>query len=139
VLDGGVAATFQHVHEADQVAVDIGMRVLQRIAHAGLGCQVDHPVETLLQRTALHGRPVGNVDLHEAEVLVRLQARQPVALELHVVVVVQVVESDNGVAAGQQAQGRGAADETGCTGDKAPAPSFLGGGTNAAIQRVPLT
>jgi hypothetical protein len=27
---------------------------------------------------------------------VRLQARQPVALELHVVVVVQVVESDNG-------------------------------------------
>jgi hypothetical protein len=49
---------------------------------------------------------------------VRLQSRQAVALELHVVVVVQVVQADNLVATVEQAQGRGHADETGSAGDE---------------------
>jgi hypothetical protein len=47
VLHAVVAAAFEDVGEADQVAVDVGVRVLQRVAHAGLGGEVDHAVELL--------------------------------------------------------------------------------------------
>ncbi|MNR42031.1 hypothetical protein D3C85_1605020 [compost metagenome] len=36
------AAAFENVEKATQVAVDIGARVFQRVAHPGLGSQVDH-------------------------------------------------------------------------------------------------
>ena len=36
VLDAVVPAAFEHVREADDVAVDVGVRILQRVAHAGL-------------------------------------------------------------------------------------------------------
>ena len=45
VLHTVVAAAFEHVHEADDVAVDVGVRVLQRIAHAGLRRQMDDDID----------------------------------------------------------------------------------------------
>jgi hypothetical protein len=59
VLHLAVPAAFQDVHEADEVAVDIGMRVLQRVAHAGLGRQVDDPVEPSFGKQSGHAGPVG--------------------------------------------------------------------------------
>jgi hypothetical protein len=47
VLDAVVATALEHIHEADQVAVGVGERVLQRVAHACLGGEVDHRVGTL--------------------------------------------------------------------------------------------
>ena len=75
VLHLGMPAALQHVHEADDVAVDVGMRVLQRIAHAGLRRQVDHTVETLAGKEIGHAGTVGNVELDEAEALVWRQPR----------------------------------------------------------------
>ena len=44
MLDTAVPAAFQDVEEADEIGVDIGVRILQRVAHAGLGRQVhDRP------------------------------------------------------------------------------------------------
>ena len=42
VLDAAMPAQLDQVDEADQVAVDIGVRMGQRIAHAGLRGEVDH-------------------------------------------------------------------------------------------------
>jgi hypothetical protein len=39
-----VAAALQDVGEADEVGVDVGHRVLDGVAHPGLGRQVDHPL-----------------------------------------------------------------------------------------------
>jgi len=44
VFDAAMAASFEDVEEADDVAVDVGARVLQRVAHAGLRGEVDHAV-----------------------------------------------------------------------------------------------
>jgi hypothetical protein len=63
-----VAAAFEDVHEADEVAVHIGVRILQRIAHAGLGGQVDDAVELLGGEERFHAGAVGDVQFHEAEV-----------------------------------------------------------------------
>ena len=42
VLNAVVAATFQDVSEADDVAVYVGERVLNGVTHSGLGSEVDH-------------------------------------------------------------------------------------------------
>ncbi len=113
-----VAAAFEDVGEADDVALDVGMRILQRVADAGLGGQVDHLVEFLGGEQGLHAWAVGDIELDEAEVGMAGQAGQAALLERHFVVVVKVVEADNLIAAGQQAQGGGHADKTGGAGDE---------------------
>ena len=118
MLHAAVAAAFEHVHEADDVAVDVGVRVLQRIAHAGLRGEVDHAVEATGLEELRHARTVGHVELDEAEALVRRQPRQPGLLEADVVVVVEVVEADDLIAARQQAQRGGHADEAGGAGEQ---------------------
>lgn len=44
VFNPVVSARFQHIHEPQQVGVDVGMRVRQRMSHAWLSCEVDNPM-----------------------------------------------------------------------------------------------
>jgi hypothetical protein len=52
MLNRVMAAAFEDVHEADQIAVDVGVGVEQRVAHAGLGGQMDHSLETFAANNA---------------------------------------------------------------------------------------
>jgi hypothetical protein len=116
VLHLAVAAAFEDVHEADQVAVDVGMRVLQRIAHAGLGGQVDHAVEAF--------SAANSASMPARSATSSFTKRKPAggcsrasrsSFSADVVVVVEVVEADHLVAARQQAQAVVHADEPGTT------------------------
>ena len=96
---------------ADQVGLDIGAGVDQAVAHAGLGGEVDDAVGVAAgfgQR-----RRIGDVAAHEAEIVVFLQPRQPRFLQRHVVIVVEIVDADDGVAALEQTDRGMHADETG--------------------------
>mmetsp|Transcript_59449 Transcript_59449/g.140639 ORF Transcript_59449/g.140639 Transcript_59449/m.140639 type:complete len:306 (+) Transcript_59449:1652-2569(+) len=118
VLHAAVAAAFQDVGEADDVAVDVGVGVLDRVAHPGLRRQVHHPVEALFGKQLGHALAVGHVHLHEAEARLAVQARQAVLLELGAVVVVEVVQAHHFVAARQQDLADMHADEAGGAGDE---------------------
>lgn len=48
MLYGVVAAGLEHVEEADEVALKVGARVLDGVAHTRLGGEVHHDVETVL-------------------------------------------------------------------------------------------
>ncbi len=98
-------AAFEDVREAHQVAVHVGVGVDQRVAHAGLGGHVGDLVETLRVKQCLHPVAVGQIKSHEAEIVTAFQLRQPVALELRVVVVIDVVQPNDLVAARQQVFG----------------------------------
>ena len=100
--DAVVPASLQNVRGADHVAVDVGVWVLDRIPHAGLRAEVDHPLELLLRKELRHPGAVGEIELHEAERWLLLEQREASLLEPDVVVVVQVVEADDGVAAREQ-------------------------------------
>ena len=53
-----VAAEFQNVQVADQVGLNIGLRMVDRVTHAGLGGQVDDAVD---RSTADRGAQSGQV------------------------------------------------------------------------------
>ena len=118
MLNRVLAAAFEDVHEADQIAVDVGVGVEQRVAHTGLGRQVNHALETFSGEQRGHRRPVGDVHLDEAKIALPRQAGQAGVLEANVVIVVEVVDADHRVTTAQEGQRRVHADETGGAGEE---------------------
>ncbi len=112
-----VPARFEDVEEAGDVGADVLVRVRQRVAHARLRREVDDTVEALVGKQPTHRVAVGNVNLVEREVGV-IQLLQSRELEVDVVILVQVVETDDGVAAREQALRDVHADEAGGAGDE---------------------
>ena len=100
MLYGVVAAGLEHVEEADEVALEVGARVLDGVAHARLGGEVHHDVEAVLREQALDEGGVAEVAAHEGEAAVGIglgQHAQARVLDAGVVVAVEVVEADDGV------------------------------------------
>ena len=102
VLDAVVPAALEHVERAGDVAVDVRLRVLERITHAGLRGQVDDARKFLAREQRLHAALVGEIHLHETELRLPLEDGEARALQVRVVVVVEVVEPDHFVATRQQ-------------------------------------
>jgi hypothetical protein len=120
VRDPHVPAALQDVQEGDDVRVDVGVGVGQRVAHPRLRGQVDHAVEPSPAEQLGDGGALGEVQLAEAEARVPPQLRQPRLLEGDVVVVVEAVDPDEVVAARQQAPADMKADEAGRAGHQDP-------------------
>lgn len=100
VLDRVVAAGLEHVEEADEVALEVGARVLDGVADARLGGEVHHDVEAVLGEQALDEGGVAQVAAHEGEAALCIglgQHAQAGFLDTGVVVAVEVVEADDGV------------------------------------------
>lgn len=97
-----VVGVFQHVHETDEVAADVRLRVRKRIADAGLGGQMHDGVEPL--RLEQRGQRLGTGQIQPAEAKTSMvgQNRQPVVLQPDVVVLIQVVEPDDLIAPVEQ-------------------------------------
>lgn len=95
-----VAAGLEHVEEADEVALQVGARVLDGVAHARLGGEVHHDIEAVLGEQSLDEGGVAQVAAHEGEAAVGIslgQHSQTRVLDTGVVVAVEVVEADNNV------------------------------------------
>ena len=116
-------AGLEDVGEADDVRLHVGERVLQGVAHPGLGGEVDHPVEAVVGEGALHRGPVGEVGAAELVEAPRrggrpLELGEPRFLEPGVVIVVDGVDPHHRVAAGDERAGDVEADEAGVAGDE---------------------
>jgi aspartate 1-decarboxylase len=59
VLDAVVATSFDNVQKAGHVAVDVYVRVFDRIAHSSLRGQMNHPVELLGGEQSLDAASIG--------------------------------------------------------------------------------
>jgi len=105
---GMAAATLQQVDETHQIAVDIGIGILQRIAHAGLGGQIDDDVELFGIEKPGHSFAV--LEVHPAEPQLRKrrapafvaggpagdsQIGQTGEFEPHVIIIVERIDSDD--------------------------------------------
>jgi len=95
MLDLMVAATFEHIQKTDYIGFNIGMGILQRVTHTGLGGEIDHAIEFFCGKQGFHGRPVGHVHANEAKAGLTGQLRQTRFLEFDIVVVVEIVDADH--------------------------------------------
>ena len=62
-----MTAGLEHVEEADEIALQIGARVLDGVADARLGGEVHHDVEAVLGEQALDEGGIAQVAAHEGE------------------------------------------------------------------------
>ena len=113
-----VTAAFQDVDEALEIGIDIGMGMLQRVAHAGLRREMDHHGEATLSEQRLCRRTVGEVELHKAEVGLALEDIQARFLQLRIVIVVDDIEANDLPAGRQQPLRDVESDKPGGSGDQ---------------------
>ncbi|MDT4870262.1 hypothetical protein FQZ97_1053340 [compost metagenome] len=104
--------------ETREIAVEVGVGVRDRVAHAGLRGEVHHGIEAVAGEQLRHRFAIGYVDLFENEARVLHQRRQSGLFERHFVVVVEVVDPDHLMTLQAQAPGRVKADESGGAGDE---------------------
>src|SRR3954470_23975376 len=118
MLDTAVPARFEDVDEADEIALHVRVRILDRVAHAGLRGEIDDAfraeiAECMLQRSAILQRCA-----HQTEYALRRQPGKARLLERRIVVRVDVVIAEHFIAARQQPFAESCADEAGGTGDE---------------------
>ena len=90
-----MATPFKDVAKANQVGLDVGMGVGERIAHTRLCGEVDDATRFFSAEKGFYRLAIGNIPLDELEVAVGLQLLQAGTLELGVVIVIEVVDADD--------------------------------------------
>ena len=113
-----MAAGFQDVQKADQIALHVGAGIRQRIAHAGLSREMNHPVKGADGKQGIHCRFIGQITLDEGKGGVGAKPLEARMLEGHIVIVVEVVKAGDRVAALKQGGGHVVADKAGGAGDE---------------------
>lgn len=111
-------ASLQNIDEAFEIGVRIGVRILQRVSDTGLGSQMHDNRKPKLFERRLHSRSVGKIELQKPKcgiLLEKVKARQ---LERRIVVVVEIVETDDRLAGFQQTPCEMKADEPRATRDE---------------------
>ena len=83
-----MAASLEHVHKTFDVRIDIGVRILQRIAHAGLCREMDDDAKAVAREQRLRWLAVGEVELDEGEIGLTLQDVQTRFFQFWIVIVV---------------------------------------------------
>ncbi len=97
-----VAAALEHVHEADEVGIDIRRGVFDRIAHPGLRGQMHHRVELAGCEELAHRLALDDIELLKEEPGPRAQALEARLLEADVVVGIEIIDAHNLVATIEQ-------------------------------------
>src|SRR6266850_1112509 len=59
-------ASLQHIEEADEIGIGIGMRMIDRMAHTGLCCEMDHHREPVCCKKLIDRRAVREIGLQPA-------------------------------------------------------------------------
>lgn len=93
-----MAACLEDVKETHEVALEVGARVLDGVAHARLGREVHHDVESVLGEQALDEGGVAQVAAHEGEATLGVglgQHAKARVFDAGIVVTVEVVETDD--------------------------------------------
>ena len=101
MFDRIMAACLQQVIETDDVGFDIDIRVIYAIADTRLGSEIDHDVKVVLLEELINKLFITDAALHE-HMLDRgfgcngVDLFQPPLLKTHLIVVVHVVERNDG-------------------------------------------
>ena len=93
---------FQNIHKAHKIRIDVSLRIGQRVPDSRLRGQVDDAIKAMCFKQSIDPVAIFEGELLKAESGTTFQLSQSVELELWLIVVVEIVEADHGVATLQQ-------------------------------------
>src|SRR6266478_6480754 len=106
-----VPTTFQNIDKAFEIRIDVSMRMIDRMPHAGLSREVDHHRKAMFSEQRSHQRTIREIGLQETEPRIRAQDLQSCQLQRRIIVTVEIVQTDNVTAFGRQLVGDVKADK----------------------------
>ena len=116
MLNALMPATFKDVAKTNQVGLDVGGRILNRVPHPSLGRQMDHRGGLVLRESRFHRRPILQIGFDQRPGGIctsrrGLELGNPGPFQGGVVIGIEVVEPHHPLAASQQALAHGCTDE----------------------------
>src|SRR5689334_11550735 len=118
MFDAMVATTFENVQKAGDIAAHVYMWILRGIAHARLRGEVDHALRFVLREYRFDRGAVGEIGGDMGIVRVILETRQARLLQIHIVIITEVVDANNLIAAIKQPHRHMRSDEASRAGDE---------------------
>src|SRR6267154_2396364 len=97
-----VPAAFQHIDETLKIRVHIGVRMIDRMAHAGLRRQMNDLGKSVSGKQLTRCVPIREIGVHETEPRIAAQYAQSRLLQDRVVVAVEAVQTYDVAALRQQ-------------------------------------
>ena len=116
--DAAMAAAFQHIAEADEVGVDIGLGMLDGVAYASLSCEMDHMARPVAGEDISGGGAISQGQALEAEAGMAEEPGEAGLLEAHVIIGVEIVDADDFLSHRKQPLRDGGTDEAGRAGNE---------------------
>jgi len=118
VLHTKVAAAFQNMQKAGDIALHIHMRIGGGIAHTGLCRQVDDALGLMRGKHGFHAGAVGQIGAFMHIIGVCQKARQTRLFQADIVVIVKIIQPHHGIATRQQFFGGVHANKAGSAGNQ---------------------
>jgi hypothetical protein len=87
-------AGLHQIHKSHQVTVDVGPRILQGIAHTGLGREIYDDFRLRVRNETAEISLIGKVQLLENEFWRLLKLHQAGFLQIHIIVVIKIVDPE---------------------------------------------
>lgn len=114
MLDFVMAAGFEDVHEANDIGIDVGMRIFKAVANAGLGGKIDYPIKSVFGKDLFDGSAIAQVSLNEGKALMIAENGEAIVFQLHLVVIVEIIKTHDLVATLEKVNGEMKADKPRC-------------------------
>ena len=113
-----VPATLQDVKKSRDIAGCVHMRVFSRITNASLRREVHDALRFVLREYPLHRSAVREIGPNINKTVIAIEPGETRLLQPDIVVIVEIVETDNFIASLPQAEGQRIADKASCTRNK---------------------
>ena len=130
MLDLMMPRTFQHIGKTNQIGLDVGVWINKGVSNTRLCGKMNHSLKGFFRKKCGHRPVIGHIHLDEAKIRVSGKSRQSGLFEIDVVIVVEIIDTDNLIPSRQQTEGGVHADESGSAGkqDFHPADFTLSAG-----------
>src|SRR6478752_1820356 len=113
-----MSAALEHRQEAPDIGIDISLRMMERVADAGLRGEMDDALGLLIGKDSFHHLPVGKVSLDEMESVAAFEPREPRLFQRDIIIGTHIVEADHLIPAIEQPGRRMEPNEAGGAGDQ---------------------
>ena len=118
MLDVKMTAGFKNVAEAHQVRIDVGPRLLNGVTDAGLRRKIDHSLGPIFLKDSLKPPSVLQGEPDIGKPASACQTRQTRLLERDLVIIIEVIDTNDFISPIQQSMRQRGTNETGGSGNE---------------------